>query len=153
MPKFGNLEAFNRGEEDAWPCYIERLEAFLIANVNAAEKKPVFFSCCGQNIYTILRDLVKPDQLQDKTLQDILSVLGDHYCPKPSAVVQRFRFNTGVQTEGESVSMFVASLRSLLEYCNFGTELGNLLTDLIVCCINDTAVQMRLLEKVDLTNV
>ncbi|KAH7967070.1 hypothetical protein HPB49_022151 [Dermacentor silvarum] len=146
------LNEFQRLEQHRLPTLTQRYLTALRDDVLLdAEKKPDFFSCFGQNMYALLRDLVKLDQLQDKTLQDNLLVLGDHYCPKPSAVVQRFRFNTGVQTEGESVSTFVVSLRSLLEYCNFDTELGNLLTDHIVCSINDTAVQMRLLEKVELT--
>lgn len=152
MPSFGNLEPFEGGGDD-WPCYVDRLQAFFLANDVAPEKRTsVFISCCGQLItYTLLRNLVKPAKPSDKTLDEILLVLGSHYCPKPSAVVQRFRFNSRVRAEGESVSNFIAALKNLSEHCNFVAELENMLRDRIVCGINSTDVQTRLLEKPDLT--
>ncbi|KAH7981019.1 hypothetical protein HPB49_020993 [Dermacentor silvarum] len=94
MPNFGSLEPFEGGGND-WPCYVDRLEAFFVANDIAEDKQTsVFISCCGQTTYALLRNLVKPDKPSDKTLEQILLVLGNYYCPKPSAVVQRFRFNS-----------------------------------------------------------
>lgn len=151
MPNFGNLERFEGGGDD-WPCYVDRLEAFFLANDVAPDKRTaVFFSCCGQKTYALLRNLVKPAKPSDKTLAEILQVLGNHFCPKPSAVVQRFRFNTRVRAEGETVSNYVASLKSLSEHCNFGAELENMLRDRIVCGINNSDIQTRLLEQADLT--
>ncbi|XP_037502384.1 uncharacterized protein LOC119376711 [Rhipicephalus sanguineus] len=150
MPNFGNLEPFEGGDD--WPCYVDRLKAFFTANDIAEDKRTaVFISCCGQKTDALLRNLVKPDQPSDKTLDEILLVLGNHYCPKPSAVVQRFRFNSRVRAEGESVSNFIAALKSLSEHCNFGKELENMLRDRVVCGINNAGVQTRLLEKADLT--
>ncbi|XP_077544876.1 uncharacterized protein LOC144158092 [Haemaphysalis longicornis] len=151
MPSFGNLEPFEGGGDD-WPCYVDRLQAFFLANDVAPEKRTsVFISCSGQKTYALLRNLVKPAKPSHKTLDEILLVLGSHYCPKPSAVVQRFRFNSRVRAEGESVSNFIAALKSLSEHCNFGAELENMLRDRIVCGINSADVQTRLLEKPDLT--
>lgn len=151
MPTFGRIEPFE-GEGEEWPSYVERLEAFFSANdVDDTKKKDIFFSCCGAKTYSLLRDLVKPAKPQDKSLDEVLDVLGSHYCPKPSVVVQRFRFNSRVRAEGETVSKFVAALKSLSEHCNFGTELGNMLRDRIVCGINSVTIQTRLLEQPDLT--
>ena len=46
---------------------------------------------------------------------------------------------------------FVAELRSLAEFCNFGGTLEVMIRDRIVCGINDTAVQKRLLAEPGLT--
>ncbi|CAN8014165.1 unnamed protein product [Ixodes persulcatus] len=151
MPTFGRIEPFEGGGED-WPSYVERLEAFFSANdVVAAKRQAIFFSCCGAKTYALLRDLVKPAKPQDKSLDEVLSVLGNHYCPKPSAVVQRFRFNSRARADGESVSNYVAALKNLSEHCSFGAELENMLRDRVVCGINSTAIQTRLLERPELT--
>lgn len=111
----------------------------------------VCISCCGQKTYALLRNLVKPDKPSDKTLEQILLVLGNYYCPKPSAVVQCFHFNSRVRAEGESISGFIGALKSLSEHCNFGAELENMIRDHIVCGVNNADIQTRLLEKADLT--
>lgn len=139
------------GRED-WPSYVERLRAFFVANdVPDGKKQAIFFICCGLETYSLLRDLAKPAKPQDKSLDEVLCILGNHYCPKPSAVVQRFRFNSPIRAGGESVNNFVAALESLSEHCNFGTEFGNMLRDRIVCGINSTAIKASLLEQADLT--
>ncbi|XP_075730815.1 uncharacterized protein LOC142774303 [Rhipicephalus microplus] len=151
MPSFSNLEPFEGGG-DYWPCYVDRFKAFFLVNDVAPDKcTAVFISCCGQKTYALLRNLVKPAKPSDKNLDEILQVLGSHYCQKPSAVMQRFRFNSRVRAEGESVSNFIAALKSLSEQCCFGAELENLLRDRVVCAINNMDVQTRLLEKPDLT--
>ena len=52
---------------------------------------------------------------------------------------------------GESVATFVSELRSLAEFCNFGGALEDMLRDRIVCGINDTAIQRRLLAEAKLS--
>ncbi|XP_064479921.1 uncharacterized protein K02A2.6-like [Ornithodoros turicata] len=139
--------ALRRGG-DEWPSYVERLQAFFEANdVGNDKKRAIFFSSCGQKTYSLLRDLLKPAAPQDKSLDEVLEVLGKHYCPKPSEVVQRFRFNSRVRTKGESVSDFVAALKSLSEHCSFGSELENMLRDRVVCGIDNQAQQPSLTFK------
>lgn len=151
MPTFGRIEPFEGGG-DEWPAYVERLHEFFFANdVPAAKTRSIFLSCCGPRTYSLLRNLVKPQAPQDKTLSEILTILGKHYAPTPSSVVQRFRFNSRVRSETESVSDFIAALKSLSEHCDYGAELEKMLRDRIVCGINDAVIQTRLLEIPDLT--
>ena len=42
---------------------------------------------------------------------------------------------------------FIAELRSLAEFCNFGDTLEPMLRDRIVCGINDDVLQKRFLAK------
>ncbi|KAM7312958.1 hypothetical protein ISCGN_009862 [Ixodes scapularis] len=87
MPTFGKIEPFEGKGED-WPSYVERLEAFFSANdVVAAKRQAISFSCCGAKTYTFLQGLVMPAKPQDKSLNEVLSALGNHYCPNTSAVV------------------------------------------------------------------
>lgn len=47
--------------------------------------------------------------------------------------------------------MFVAELRRLTEYCDFGASLDDMLRDRLVCGINDERIQRRLLGEPTLT--
>ena len=61
--------------------------------------------------------------------------------------MQRFKFNSRFRQPGESVSNFVSELRSLAEFCNFGSTLDDMLHDRLVCGINDDNIQRRLLSE------
>ena len=65
--------------------------------------------------------------------------------------MERFKFHSRFRKQGESVSTFVAELRSLSEYCNFGDTLEVMIRDRLVCGINDDSIQRRLLAEQDLT--
>ena len=45
----------------------------------------------------------------------------------------------------------MSELRSLVEFCNFGTALDDMLRDRLVCGINDSAIQRKLLSERNLT--
>ena len=74
-----------------------------------------------------------------------------HHDPKPSAIVQRFRFNKRNRRTGESISAYVAELRQLAEHCGYGTTLNDMLRDRLVCGVEDPRIQRRLLAESDLT--
>ena len=46
---------------------------------------------------------------------------------------------------------FVADLRRLAEFCNFGDTLEKMIRDRLVCGINDAAIQKKLLAEAGLT--
>ena len=60
-------------------------------------------------------------------------------------------FHTRIRQPGESTTQFVAELRALAQYCNFGASFTDLLRDRIICGINDDHVQRRLLLEKALT--
>ena len=47
----------------------------------------------------------------------------------------------------KTVSEYVASLGQLTEHCNYGDNLNTMLRDRLVCGINDTRIQKRLLSE------
>jgi len=73
-------------------------------------------------------------------------MLKEHYNPRPSEIVQRFKFNTRFWQPEESISTYVSQLRSLAEFYNFGAALDDMLRDSLVCGINDSQIQHRLLS-------
>ena len=74
-------------------------------------------------------------------------MLTKHFKPAPSEIFERFKFHSRSRKPCESVATFIAELRSLAEFCNFGDTLEPMLSDRIVCGINDDVLQRRLLAE------
>ena len=151
----GRIDKFNP-EEEEWPQYVERLEQFFEANGiigedNASKRRSIFISVAGPSPYKLLRNLLAPVRPADKTFEELTAMLAEHYNPRPSEVMQRFRFNSRSRKTGESVSAYVAELRRIAEFCNFGTTLEKVIRDRLVCGIGDEGIQRKLLAEQDLT--
>ena len=67
----------------------------------------------------------------------IATPLKNHYDPRRSEIVQQFHFISRVHKWGESVANYLAELRALAQYCNFGGMLEDMLRDRLVIGIND----------------
>ena len=65
--------------------------------------------------------------------------------------MQRFRFNSRTRKPGELVATYIAELRTLAEYCNFGDTLEKMLRDRLVTGIHDDGIQKKLLAEPKLT--
>lgn len=141
------------GDHDEWDHYVERLEFFCTANgiQDKERKKAILLSVCGAATYRLIRSLLAPEKPESAGYDDLVKKVKDHVNPKPTSVVQRFRFNSSGQQPGESVSQFVTELRRLSADCEFGDSLPNMLRDRLVCGVKDDRVQRRLLQETDLT--
>ena len=147
----GKLNEHN--ETDGWRHYIERVNHFFEANeiTDPDKRRSIFLVCVGAKTYKLVRSLVAPEDPKDKSYEDLAKLLQDHFMPKPSAIVQRFKFNTRSQQPGETIAMFLAELRHLFEQCEFGITLDEMLRDRLVCGVRDIRIQRRLLAEPKLT--
>ena len=93
---------------------------------------------------------MQPDKPIDKTYAVCTEALKTHFSPKPTEIVQRYRFYTCMQKQEESIPQFVANLRNLSEGCNF-QELDNMIRDRLVVGSRDVAIQRKLLSEPSLT--
>ena len=149
---FGTVGPFD-GTNDTWDNYTERLGFFFQANgIEAApKKKAILLSVCGANTYKLIRSLLAPTTPEAAEYDVIVKKMKEHTNPKPTTVVQRFRFNSRSQRPDESVLEFVAALRHLSNDCEFGDTLSMMLRDRLVCGVEDERIQRRLLQETDLT--
>ena len=152
MAEGPSLAAFDP-REDEWEEWLERFEFYLDArNVTDTEKqKSYLLSQCGKEAYSVLRSLVSPSKVKDKTYSEIVKLLNGHLKPKKSVTVARYQFNTCCRKEGQSVSDYVAELRKLTEHCAFGEALNEMLRDRLVCGVNNAQMQRKLLSEETLT--
>ena len=64
-------------------------------------------------------------------------------------MVSHYYYYSHTCKQEESVSIFIAELKKLLEFCNFRDLLDNMLHDRLVCGINRPGIQKRLLSESD----
>ena len=139
-------------DQESIAAYIERAKLFFIANnVEEDKQTAVFLSIVGAKMYGLLRNLFAPALPQVKTLEEITAALTAHFEPKPLVIAQRFHFQRRNQLENESIAEYVAQLRKMSTFCEFGDQLDNALRDRLVCGLKSEAIQKRLLAVKDLT--
>ena len=138
MTYHGKLSEFDSTSED-WPSYVERMEQYFAANDvgDETKKRAILLSVCGSSTYRLIRSLLAPVKPGEKSYSDIVALVTTHLNPKPSVIVQRFKFNCRVRGEVEPIADFVAALRALSEHCEFGMSLEDVLRDRLVCGINN----------------
>ena len=152
MAVHGSIGEYSDSIED-WTAYTERLENYFTANdvEDGSKKRAILLSVCGAATYKLIRSLAAPEKPTDYSYEALKQMVKTHHNPKPSVIVQRFKFNTRVRQGGESIAKFVAELRQLSEFCDFGETLSDMLRDRLVCGIGDTRIQRRLLAEPELT--
>ena len=149
--RFGRAREFDPTSED-WESYAEQMKHYLFANdVKEAKKVPVLLSTCGTATYSLIKSLCSPDSPDSKSFEDIVKLVQDHYKPHHSVIMERLRFNSRIRKSGESISVFMADLRRIAANCAFEDRLEEMSRDRLVCGVNDTQIQRRLLAEPRLT--
>ena len=84
------------------------------------------------------------------SFNDLVGNVRDFYTPKPSVIVQRFKFNSRIRAKEESIAAYLAALRELSEYCEYRDTLSEMIRDRLVCGVNHDGIQRRLLAEKEL---
>ena len=79
----------------------------------------IFLSLLGAKIYSLLRDLVAPAKLKDKTLAQLTKILQTHFEPKALKIAEWFNFYQRNQLPNESIAAYMAELCKLDTHCQF----------------------------------
>ena len=122
--KHSTIAEFN-GAQDDWDSYTEHLDQYFVANdiTDVGKKRAILLSLCGSGTYEIIKSLVAPKKPTDHTYSHLVKLVQTHFKPTPSEIVSRYHFNRRVRQPGESVAQYIAELRRMTEYCNYGDTL------------------------------
>ena len=142
-----------QSREDTWDNYVARVNQFFVANdiTDDNKKKAILLTSVGARTYKLICSLTQPVEPATKTFAEIVTVVKEHQSPKPSMIVQRFKFNSRVRKADESVRNYVAELRKLSEHCEYNDQLEDMLRDRLVCGIGNVQIQTKLLSEKSLT--
>ena len=102
---------------------IQRLTHYFISTgiTDASKQRSILLSICGPETYRLLRSLVgSAAEINAKSFEELVDILKQHYNPTPSVIIQRYKFNSRNRNDTETILQFLAALRSLAEYCNYG---------------------------------
>ncbi|XP_071491519.1 uncharacterized protein [Diadema antillarum] len=151
MATFGSIGEFN-DKDGSWTQYVERMSHYFAANdiSDGGKQRSILLSVCGASMYNLISSLCAPSKPGELSYSELVTLVTNHREPKPSVIVQRFKFNTRVQKERESLAEYLAELKRLADYCEFGSMLKEMPRDRMVCGVRDERVQRRLLAEPDL---
>lgn len=112
MAMVGSTAPFD-SRTQTWEEYCEILQHFFVANkiAGVGQQKAILLSAVGSQTYALMRNLVRSAKPGDKSFEERVKLLKDHFNPRPSEIVQRYRFNSRARKPDESVMEYVTVLR------------------------------------------
>ncbi|XP_064470140.1 uncharacterized protein LOC135384888 [Ornithodoros turicata] len=115
----GRISEFNEGM--SWSTWIKRLTFYCEANLIATpeKKRAVLLTMCGESTYETLKALVAPQLPSEVSYSDIVRCLAEHFDPKPSELLSRFKFHQRNQAPTETIADYVTALRAIARDCGF----------------------------------
>ncbi|KAG8138781.1 hypothetical protein E2320_001569 [Naja naja] len=139
---------------ETWCSYINQFECFLdaadLADILNHRKKSYFPSFCGAAVFNNATALLVPQSVKEVSWEALTEIVSNYYTPKPSRITRRLAFRRQAQVEGETISIYMAALRTAALQCSF-KELDDMLLDQLVYGVRDLRLQSHLLAKGDLT--
>ena len=115
------------------------------------QRKAIFLTEVGPEVYSVLSNLLSPAKPKDSTLEDIIRRLKDHHGPAPLEITESFHFGMRNQNPGESINDYIVALKKLSIHCNYGEFLNRALRDRFACGLNSVKIQNKLLNTSALT--
>lgn len=135
-----------------WELYCERLEMYFKANAIKDDLKlPILISSMGDVAYELLVNLAIPQKPAELSFQEAVKLLKEHLNPKPSILAERYIFRQRKQKTNEKIQCYVAVLKKLSRFCDFGATLNENLRDQFVCGIKCDAIRQQLFASGDIT--
>lgn len=92
-------------------------------------KVSILCASVGPKTYHIIKNLCLPDKPETKTFKELTDIVKGYYKPKISEASASLIFNNRVRKPEETVQVFVAELRRLVQSCNYGDHLKRALRD------------------------
>ena len=118
-------------------------------------KTSILLTCIGEKgreIYETFEFENAGDKLK---LNPVLKKFEKYFNPRSNTAIQRHKFFTYRQAEGQSFNDFVTELKKLSADCEFDVLKDYLIKDMIICGVTDNGIRNRLLRepKIDLKKV
>ena len=74
-------------------AYLQRFQMFVSANaIEDSKVIPTLLTVVGSKPYSLLRGLISPELLKDKTYDELVDLLKKHFDPEPIVIAECFDF-------------------------------------------------------------
>ena len=95
--------------------------------------RAVLINACGPATYRIIKDVLTPEAPSTVDFDTIVEKLTQYFQPVPNQIAQHCKFFSRTGRPHESIAEYVAQLKKLVEHCQFGDKLNEMLRDCLVC--------------------
>lgn len=140
-------------QAEQWRMWQQEMKLYLqlaMAKDSEADKCAAFLYLIGRKGREIYNTWNIPSADSNK-IDILFGRFSTYFKPKENLILERYRFNTKIQDEGESLDDFVTELTKLAKLCKYGELESEMIRDRIVVGIHRTEVKDRLLREANLT--
>lgn len=132
-----------------WEVYKKQLIQFFIINKITDDeiKRAILLNNISENAYSIVSDLLVPEDPEKVAYADIISKLDNHFGLKTSIWGERMIFYNAEQFSDESINDWAVRVRHLSANCQFGTHLNEALRDKFVFGMKKGRIMEKLLQE------
>ncbi|XP_019614733.1 PREDICTED: uncharacterized protein K02A2.6-like [Branchiostoma belcheri] len=157
----GPLDVNSRTLSLTWKRWKEEILLYLDLAVedDAAKKRKTLLYLIGENArkvygtFTIVNAQNEAVAEADRTVEQIVAAFETYCNPKKNETVERYKFFTRSQSNGETFDEYITDLKTLAAECGFGEIRESLIRDRILIGILDGKVRERLLRESNLSLV
>lgn len=155
----GPLDVNSRNLSLTWKRWKEEILLYLDLAVedDAAKKRKTLLYLIGENArkvygtFTIVNAQNEAVAEADRTVEQIVAAFETYCNPKKNETVERYKFFTRSQSNGETFDEYITDLKTLAAECGFGEIRESLIRDRILIGILDGKVRERLLRESNLS--
>ena len=140
-------------QAEQWRMWEQEMRLYIqlaLSGDSESDKCAAFLYLIGRKGREIYNTWDIPDHDKEK-IEVLFQRFSTYFKPKENLIMERYRFNTKTQAEGESLDEFITSTTKLAKLCKYGTLETEMIRDRIVVGIVRTEVKDRLLREPTLT--
>lgn len=123
------------------------LELRVFGITKDTDKRDLLLRCIGSHLFKLVNDNFDPTPPDEKGYNDIKTFFEQYFKPSTNIHAERTKFSQRFRHNGESISEFVSSLRTLAVNCKFKNTLDERLRDQLILGINDSHIQEHLFRE------
>ena len=143
--------SFEGNVAQTWKTWRKAFDFYLVATESDTKsdkiKTSILLTCIGdrgREIYETFEFATAGDSLK---LNPVLDQFEAYCNPRSNTTINRHKFFTYRQAEGQPFNNFVTELRTLSAECAFENLRDSLIKDMIICGVSDRALRERMLRE------
>ncbi|KAG5898535.1 hypothetical protein JTB14_038486 [Gonioctena quinquepunctata] len=103
--------------------------------------------------YILLQNLCVPNKPEEKSYEDLVSLLNEYYCRRTNVFAERCKFYAAIKSANESIQNWTVKLRSLGVKCELGAQLEDILRYRFICGLNPGKIMDRMLDRTPIFDI
>ena len=120
---------FNFDEPSSWSQWQRRFEWFRVASGVAENREEYQINSLLYITGEKSDDMLNTYDDQRKKYEDVWQALGEHFIGQHNVIYERAKFKSRYQQPGESVENFITDVSKLVEHCQYGVSLNEMIRD------------------------